>query len=258
MAFSAEWLALREPTDNFARDKGLLVEACKAAGSKPVIVDLGCGTGSNIRALAPYLPSQTIWHLVDNDPELLEIAKSSVSGQVVTHCMDLGEINKLPLESATLVTGSALLDLVSTGWLETLASSADVPMYFALSYNGRMNWDPEHAEDESVTNSFNAHQRSDKGLGVAMGPESPKLASEIFRIAGFETALAQSDWELGPSDQKLQNELVLGIAQAADEFGSEPAGLWGAERLLVSGKSYCTIGHEDIFAIPKKSVERTS
>lgn len=258
MAFSAEWLALREPADNRARDKDLLIKACKAAGPTPVIVDLGCGTGSNIRALAPYLPSRTIWHLVDNDPELLEIAKSSVSGQVLTHCMDLGEISQIPLESATLVTGSALLDLVSTDWLEAFANQVKVPLYFALSYNGHMNWDPEHAEDEAVTNSFNAHQRTDKGLGVAMGPESPKLASEIFRIAGFETALAQSDWELGPSDQKLQNELVLGIAHAAKEFGLEAAQGWGAERILVSGKSYCTIGHEDIFAIPKKSVERTS
>ena len=48
MAFSAEWLALREPADRAARDAGLLRRAAAAAGPAPVIMDLGCGSGATV------------------------------------------------------------------------------------------------------------------------------------------------------------------------------------------------------------------
>ena len=55
--FSPEWLALREPADTRARDPGLLgALAASLAGRDSVeVVDLGCGTGANIRAIAPEL-----------------------------------------------------------------------------------------------------------------------------------------------------------------------------------------------------------
>jgi hypothetical protein len=49
--FPQTWLDLREPADHAARDN-CSAGSCsaKAAGENPVIVDLGCGTGSTIRA----------------------------------------------------------------------------------------------------------------------------------------------------------------------------------------------------------------
>ena len=82
MPFSADWLALREPADSGARDEKLMSLAVSAAGAKPVIMDLGCGTGSTIRALKQQLPSNTEWRLVDNDPALLEIAAKEAPDRV--------------------------------------------------------------------------------------------------------------------------------------------------------------------------------
>ena len=252
MPFSSEWLALREPADHLARDRALLQKACLAAGSAPVVLDLGCGTGSNVRALAPWLPQGTKWHLVDNDPGLLEIAAKKTPGEVHTHCIDLTDLAQLPIEGVTLVTGSALLDLVSKNWFRKLVSNLNAPVYFALSYDGEMVWDPMLPDDQAITESFNEDQRTDKGLGTAMGPDSPALASEILEANGFVVERAKSDWRLAPNDSTLQSELVLGIASAAAEAGNVAAKTWGDERVLLSSKSYCTIGHEDILAVPQK------
>ena len=53
--FSADWLALREPYDIGARNPHVLdaVVASLAGNNQVRIVDLACGTGSTVRALAP-------------------------------------------------------------------------------------------------------------------------------------------------------------------------------------------------------------
>ena len=68
--FSADWLALREPLDHASRNAAVAA-ACAAhfAGAETLaVLDLGCGTGSNLRALAPILPERQDWRLVDHDP----------------------------------------------------------------------------------------------------------------------------------------------------------------------------------------------
>ncbi|MEL7014277.1 MAG: class I SAM-dependent methyltransferase, partial [Pseudomonadota bacterium] len=75
MGFDPEWLALREPADHAARDATLLGRAVTAAGPAPVILDLACGTGSTLRAVAPHMQVHAVWRLVDNDLALLEHAR---------------------------------------------------------------------------------------------------------------------------------------------------------------------------------------
>jgi hypothetical protein len=258
LSFSADWLALREPADRAARDSSLLKKAAAAAGEMPVILDLGSGTGSTMRALSPFLPPSAKWRLVDNDQELLDKAAASSSGSTSLHCLNLLDLEQLPMQNLTLITGSALLDLVSRNWLIELAKLIQVPAYFALSYDGVMSWNPAHELDSSVTKAFNRHQRTDKGFGQALGPDAAGAAEEIFTEAGFEVISASSPWQLGPSEQQLQEELVAGIAQAASEAGESEAGNWRAHRLATTRESVCTIGHRDILALPKESGTRIS
>ena len=50
--FAAAWLALREPYDHAARSAALADRFAAAVGKAPHLLDLGCGTGSNLRYLA--------------------------------------------------------------------------------------------------------------------------------------------------------------------------------------------------------------
>lgn len=250
MGFSADWLALRDPADRAARDDALARRAARAAGPAPLVVDLGCGTGATWRALAPHLPGTARWRLVDNDPALLSLASAAAGDRAETLQADLSDLAALPLGDATLVTASALLDLVSEDWLVALVRRLRVPFYAALSYDGRMDWTPGDPRDGAVTAAFNRHQRGDKGLGPALGPDAADRAAAILRAAGFTVHLADSPWRLGPDMAALQRDLTRGIAQAASEAGEAQADAWGRHRDAHAATTTCLIGHIDLLALP--------
>lgn len=257
MGFSADWLTLREPADGAARDARLLVEAVAAAGPSPVILDLGCGTGSTTRAMADLLPSHTQWRLLDGDPALLERARQETNATAEFICQDLSDLDALPLDDVTLVTASALLDLMSEDWVTRLATILNVPFYAALSYDGAMEWAPERPEDREIETFFNHHQRTDKGLGRAMGPDAGLRTAEIFRNAGFDVTLAPSQWDLGPEMAPLQTLLNDGIATAAEEAGLKDALIWAQTRRKMAEKGRTRVGHIDLIALPLTWSQKT-
>lgn len=248
MAFSPDWLDLREPVDHASRDAGLLARAAEIAGPEGLVVDLGCGTGSTARAFGAAR-----WRFVDGDAALLEIAQARHAG-CETCLADLGGIAALPLAGARLVTASALLDLMSRGWVEALAArlaAQALPFYAALSYNGCMSWRPELAEDATVTAAFNSHQRGDKGLGPALGAQSGLVTAQVFADSGFDVMTADSPWRLGADEVALQGQLLDGIAMAAQEAGYPKAHEWVRKRRAAMESA--SIGHTDVLAIPRRA-----
>lgn len=253
MGFSATWLALREPADHAARDDGLLAAAAAAAGPSPVIVDLGSGTGSTLRAFAPVLQRAAAWRLVDSDPALLAQAAASAGPDVALHELDLRRLDALPLQGASLVTASALLDLCSRDWLVSLATrlkEQSVAFYAALNYDGVMHWSVPDADDAEITAAFNRHQRTDKGFGPALGPDCAQIAAAVFAQAGFTVTEADSPWVLGRGEAGLQRQLCDGIAGAAAEIGVTGAHQWAARRHALVEGGQCHIGHRDLLALP--------
>ena len=69
--------------------------ACPAAA---LALDLGCGTGATVRALAPHAPAAR-WRLVDRDPALLGIAAARCAPHATVRA-DLGDLDALPLRRA--------------------------------------------------------------------------------------------------------------------------------------------------------------
>ncbi|MDN5568590.1 MAG: class I SAM-dependent methyltransferase, partial [Paracoccus sp. (in: a-proteobacteria)] len=240
MGFSPEWLSLREPVDRQARDADLLARAVRAAGSDPVIMDLGCGTGSTLRAFAAHLPDHATWHLIDNDPALLQIARTQTSGNCQTHVLDLGNLDALPLDGVTLVTASALLDLMPANWVGDLATrlaARGIGFYGALSYDGVMQWEPALPRDPQITDAFNHHQRSDKGLGQALGPDAATFALESFAKAGFDVSHASTPWRIDADHAAMHRELVQGIAEAAAQAGASMTEEWARARIGMAADS---------------------
>lgn len=250
MGFSADWLALREPADHAARDGALMAEAAVLAGARPVVVDLGAGTGSTRRAFGAALPDGAVWRMVEGDATLLALCEGE------RHLMDLRDLAALPLEGATLVTASALLDLVSEAWVAGLVAALAarrLPFLAALSYDGRMAWTPADAGDAGVTAAFNRHQRGDKGFGPALGPEAVPQAAALFEAAGYRVRLADSPWRIGPDQAGLGAALLEGIAAAAAEAGvaADEAARWLAARRAMLGQGEMVIGHLDLLAVPE-------
>ncbi len=97
---------------------------------------------------ADALPKRQSWRLVDNDLSLLARAQQAVGADVTVRAMplDLAHDLEAALDGPVdLVTTSALLDLVSAEWLERLVTeiaARDLPVYAALSYDGRVALEP--------------------------------------------------------------------------------------------------------------------
>lgn len=283
-AFSADWLALREPADRSARSSRLTASIADAlAGADAVrAVDLATGTGANVRYLAEHLPARQDWLLVDHDPVLLAQvpermrAWAELGGyhthlaadrlvlkgehlvcRLQTRCMNLAALDDATMFSGrTLVTASALLDLVSERWLRTLAArcrengSAGL---FALVYDGRIHCSPEEPEDEIIQELVNRHQRTHKGFGVALGPDAATRAEQCFAAAGYQVRREPSDWLLSAGARELQRQLIDGWARAAVEMAPDRAASiqsWQSRRLahVAMDQSQLTVGHQDVAA----------
>lgn len=250
-SFPIDWLDLREPADHAARHPGLRSAAAALVEAGGLVVDLGCGTGSTVRALQPHLAPSVRWRLVDHDAAALREAGRRTGAETVS-CELARE--EPPIEGASLVTASALLDLVSEAWIDRLADTLAAhrcPVYAALSYDGRLSFDPAHPGDQAMIAAFNAHQRTDKGFGPALGPDGAEALAAALRARGFEVRLEASPWRLGPGEMELAAALLPGIAGVAVAWsGIAKAEVedWLAFRRARAVDGHCLVGHVDLLA----------
>ena len=261
--FSAEWLRLREPYDLRARNKTVLEAVCDLLADKPsvTIVDLASGTGSTVRALSPRISARQSWRLVDNDFSLLaRVPPPSPPRIAVTAVLvDLNRDLEAAFDvAADLVTTSALLDLVSGDWLNRFAVEAAarrIPVYAALSYDGRAELLPSDPLDNRIVDAVNRHQRTDKGFGPALGPSAAQAAIAGFERVGYAVMHGVADWDFGPQDREIQTEILSGWAAAAREIGNPPSReiidwLKRRREWIAAGRSSLRVGHVDLLARP--------
>jgi hypothetical protein len=263
MSFSAAWLQMRAPYDRSARNVAVLDAALAAIEGKTSvsIADLACGIGSTFLALSSRIKARQNWRLVDNDLSLLARTPQSAPPDVNVATVPI-DLN-LDLEAALdgpvdLVTTSALLDLVSDEWLQRLVvetAARRLPVYAALSYDGRIEMTPGDAADKTIIAAVNVHQRTDKGFGLALGPAAVQTAVERFGRVGYSVVQGASDWVFAPKDREIQIAMLSGWAAAARETGDMPlpdviGWLTRRRDLVAAGRSSIRVGHVDLFARP--------
>ena len=189
----SEWLDLREPADAAARAHDLVGHLRRhlPATGRRLIHDLACGTGAMGRWLAPLLPGPQRWVLHDRDPDLLEAAAVDLPVAsadrapvaVETRLADITELDTDDLAGATLITASALLDLMTEDELAGLVgvcAEVGCPVLLTLSVTGRVRLAPADPLDASVAAAFDAHQRRVTGPAACSAPtrsRSPKRSS---------------------------------------------------------------------------------
>jgi hypothetical protein len=272
--FSADWLALREPVDAAARCLRLSDVALDAlmrtrthcATPCIEVIDMGAGTGANLRYVAPLLDVEQNWLLVENDPMLLAAAAAHLQSwppKVRCHvqflALDLAtQLHDLPLRAGGLLTASALLDLVSEAWLQTLVEhvvTAGAIAWFALTYDGRIECHPPEPEDSLVRELVNLHQLTDKGFGAALGPCAGRRTEQLLAAHGYQVQCAASDWHIAPEHLALQHALVEGWCRAAIEIAPHRAPAlhdWLTRRRahIAAARSELRVGHVDIVGHP--------
>ncbi|HET6998743.1 MAG TPA: hypothetical protein VFI03_09145 [Solirubrobacterales bacterium] len=265
---SPSWLALREPADAEARARDLpeaLERALPATGPR-VIHDLGCGTGAMGRWLAPLLAGPQHWVLHDRDADLLALAAADVPGPaadgapvtVEAKGADIARMHARDFAGATLITASALLDLLTTDDVDGLAglcAEAGCPVLLTLSVVGQVEIAPPEPLDRRVAAAFDAHQRRATEGGRLLGPDAVDFAVEAFRRGGAEVLVRPSPWRLGPAQSALAAEWFTGWVGAACEQEIELAGqceLYAGRRLeqASAGELAVTVDHADLLVLP--------
>jgi hypothetical protein len=260
------WLALREPADAAARSAELVEVLWSHLPSQGMVIhDLGCGTGSMSRWLAPQLSGPQRWVLHDRDAELLEHAAGnlparSVDGATVTVQTRLDDISRLDprdLVGVSLITASALLDMFTSDELDRFVAScaeAGCPVLVTLSVVGQVELTPAHPFDQLVMDAFNAHQRRRTAGGRLLGPDAVGLAAAAFERRGLEVMQRTSPWRLGPQHADLAVEWLTGWVGAACEQAPELAAAaepYARRRHaeVVAGSVSITVHHVDLLAL---------
>ena len=250
---SPDWLRLREPADAAARSAEL-VERLRRRLAKPgplLIHDLGGGSGAMGRWLAPRLPGPQHWVVHDRDAALLELAVAYPPDSVTIEARrsDITRLTQRDLAGASLITASALLDLLTAdGLVRMLRACAGRPMLLTLTVVGRVVMEPADPLDARIGAAFNAHQRR----GGLLGPDAVATAVEEL---GAEVLVRPSPWRLNGVDGDLTAEWFDGWVAAACE--QEPAlaaeaAAYRDRRLAqaAAGELAVTVDHADLLVVP--------
>lgn len=270
--YTPEWLELREGADAAARSTELLdpLRQCLAGPAAGLeIHDLGCGTGSMGRWLAPRLDGPQHWVLHDRDPDLLDRAaartpRTAADGGRVTVATERGDLARLTADSlagASLVTASALLDVLTGDEVDGLAAAcagAGCPALLALSVAGRVEVEPADPLDAEIADAFNAHQRRDDHGRRLLGPDAVTVASDAFARHGATVRVHPSPWRLGADDGALVAEWLRGWVGAALDQRPDlaPHADGYLRRRLASaaaGGLRAVVWHSDLLALPRQA-----
>lgn len=303
--FDERWLSLREPVDANARSVGLLDplrayllrrDAVPPAGGgarpqeQPLgqdratlpgsasrdgtpmtpgidVLDIGSGTGSTTRWLAPKLPGPQRWTLLDHDPALLAYARERCVGlcdtagatvDIDTWAADLTDLTGADVTAADLVTASALLDLLTRAEIDGLAAvcvASGCAALMTLSVAGQVELDPPDPLDAVVAAAFNAHQQRGTAGRRPLGPRATEVAAAAFARHGYDVRIAPSPWCLGPESPALTRSWLdgwLSAAVAQDRGLAADLARYRARRdaQIRSGQLRVQVHHHDLLAVP--------
>jgi hypothetical protein len=232
-----------------------------------VIHDLGCGTGAMGRWLAPQLPGPQHWALHDRDADLLAIAAEDLPGEaadgtavtVETRKSDITRLDPGDLTDATLITASAMLDLLTgeeLAGLVTVCAGAGCPVLLTMSVVGSVDLNPPDPLDAEVAAAFDAHQRRTTERGRLLGPDAVAVALAGFDRLGADVLVRPSPWRLGASDADLAAQWFTGWVGAACEQQVElfaETGAYARRRLAeaTAGQLAVTVDHADLLILPR-------
>ena len=226
--------------------------SCPASGL--VVHDLGGGSGSMGRWLAPRLPGPQHWVVHDRDETLLELAVAdppapaavTVEARTLRHHAADGDGPRRRGPRRRL--GAARPADRATSWPRCSAPARGCPLLLALTVVGRVALTPADPLDAALAAAFDDHQRR----GRLLGPDAVAAALDAL---GGTVVVRPSPWRLGAADAELTAAWLDGWVAAATE--QEPAlaataGAYRDRRLeqLAAGELAVVVDHADLLVLP--------
>lgn len=284
--FATDWLEERNRFDEAARNP--TVEAAflrYAEQQQPLnLIDIGAGNGAVFTYLAPKLPPEQNWTLVELNPKLLKNARQRLllwaNGNHYTIEKDeadyllftrqerrlsiqLRQVSFLkleehfPLEAYHAVTASAVIDLLSQEMLEALLRLLhrhQLAFYATLNYQS-MEYLPAGPQDTAMIEAYEQHMRRQQDFGRALGPTCTTALHQLAKsIYGHSPVDGPSPWAIRPTDIAMHRHLLsfmeTSIAIANPKL--DTAG-WVARKqeLLESNQLHLTVNHTDLLISPR-------
>lgn len=242
---SADWLALREREDAGARSRRLARLAAGLVAGPFTVHDLGSGTGSMMRWLAPQLPGPQTWVLHDWNAELTAHATEAEPPRdrigrpiaVSSRVTPLDRLAPADLAGAGLVTASALLDVVTAQEVHAIVDACvavGAPAFLSLSVTGDVELRPWDPRDIRFARAFNEHQRREVDGRRLLGRFGAPIVRGLFGRAGWHVRTALTTWRLDAREPRLLAEWFDGWADAA----LEQAEVDGDRALLAEAGDY--------------------
>jgi len=220
-----------------------------------------------MRWLAPLLPGPQTWVLHDWSPSLTERAidgprpvdQDNEPIDVSAQVGQLADLQASDLQGASLVTASALLDVLTSREVHAIVDAcvaSGCPALLTLSVTGFVELNPFDERDDAFRRAFNAHQLRITDGRRLLGRYGALVARGLFTEAGWHVRSSVTTWRLNDAEPRLLREWLDGWIGAAVEQSPElqdEAVRYREWRVAQQGRGELSaiIRHVDLLACPR-------
>ena len=284
-----QWLAHRFTCDAEARHPGIEHQflAFFEQHQTPLkVVDVGSGTGANVRYYFDRIPHEQEWILIEQNEQLRdECCRSLVAfaqergyhwqqqdgtflltddQKTATVQLMSGRIEHIEqladLARTDVVTANAVFDLLSFEQFDTLVGKLvqhEVCLLATLNYY-ETSFLPFSEEDHRFMRWYHMHMKRPQPTGIAMGPDCSEEMLDLLAQHHMMIEQEGSQWHLKKNATTMHHYLLHFIEHAVAELSLSADEQRDFDTWLTHRKSLCRqrqleiiVDHSDIFAYPQ-------
>ena len=251
------------------------------------VVDVGSGTGANVRYYFDRIPHTQEWTLIGQSTQLLDEGVNSLSAfaqendygwqhqsnntfvltdaeKTATIKLVSGSIEHIEqladLPQADIVTANAVFDLLSFEQFDALVEKLaqhDVCLLATLNYY-ETSFLPFFKEDHRFLRWYHMHMKRPQPMGIAMGPDCSEEMLDLLAQHHMMIEQEGSQWHLKKCDSTMHRYLLHFIEHAIAELSLSPEEKQDFDAWINKKKDLCRqreleiiVDHSDIFAYPR-------